>query len=76
MTLNEKYCDLINSYNGFDNQLLADRCEFMAEKLAIEFSDWINLNAYKDNVWKMYYTKDKEYTTNELLEIYKKEKGL
>ena len=27
MDLNETYCDLIDNDNGFDNQLLADRCE-------------------------------------------------
>ena len=42
MTLNEKYCDLINSDNGFDNQLLADRCEFMAEKL-VKWEPIVNL---------------------------------
>jgi hypothetical protein len=39
----------------------------IADEFAIEFADWVNVNAYK------YPT---QTTTQELLEIYKKEKGL
>lgn len=32
MTLNEQYCDLLDNDNGFDNQLLADRCETICRR--------------------------------------------
>jgi len=41
--------------------------EKIADEFAIGFNDWVNVNAYK------FPTK---ITTQELLEIYKKEKGL
>jgi len=67
MKLNKKYCALIDSDNGYDNQLLADCCENIADEFAIGFNDWVNVNAYKFST---------KITTQELLEIYKKEKGL
>lgn len=41
MTLNEKYCDLVDNDNGFDNQLLADRCEKIADLFAVKFARFI-----------------------------------
>ena len=69
MTLNDKYCDLIDNDNGYDNQLHANRCEQIAEEFAIGFADWIaNGHSFVDDVGPS--------TTKELLETYKKEKGL
>ena len=31
MDLNETFCDLVDNDNGFDNQLLADRCELICK---------------------------------------------
>lgn len=31
MNLNETFCDLIDNDNGFNNQLLADRCELISK---------------------------------------------
>ena len=59
MTLKEKF-----KKEGFSNY---DYLSNVADNYAIEFSEWLNVNAYK------YPTKT---TTKELLEIYKKEKGL
>jgi hypothetical protein len=68
MTLNDKYCDLIDNDNGYDNQLHANRCEQIADDFAIGFAEWIN---------SLYVATDhKTKSTKELLEIYKKEKGL
>jgi hypothetical protein len=65
MKLNKKYCALIDSDNGYDNQLLADCCEQIAEDFAIGFAEWcLDENHIILNDGK------------ELLEIYKKEKGL
>lgn len=66
MTLNEKYCDLLNNDEGFDNQLLADRCEFMAEKFAIGFAKWLALNHTEEVFYEDNYTE-------EMLEKYKKD---
>jgi hypothetical protein len=49
------------------SESFANEIKQIAEDLAIGFNDWVNVNAYK------FPTKT---TTKELLEIYKKEKGL
>ena len=43
------------------------QCEVIADEFAIGFANWVNENAYKY---------PSNTTTAELLEIYKKEKGL
>ena len=49
----------------------AQRCEKIAEEFAIEFAEW-HLNLSKSDDWEKF-----DYnTTEKLLEIYKKEKGL
>jgi hypothetical protein len=63
MKLNKKYCGLIDSDNGYDNQLLADCCVEIADDFAIGFAEWLQENDGATNY-------------KELLEIYKKEKGL
>ncbi len=40
------------------------------EEFAIEFAEWIDINYFVYNTW------DKDVSIKELLEIYKKEKGL
>jgi hypothetical protein len=67
MTLNDKFCELLNRDFGYDNQALSDKLEKVADEFAIGFNDWVNVNAYK------FTTKT---TTKELLEIYKKENKL
>jgi hypothetical protein len=74
MTLKQKFD---NVEIMFENQLgqlrydelleASNECVKIAEDFAIGFNDWVNVNAYK------FPTKT---TTKELLEIYKKEKGL
>jgi len=45
----------------------------IAEKFTIDFTKWVRTNAY-DTGEKWYYQEDNEtYTTEELLEIYKKQ---
>ncbi len=67
MELNKKYCNLIDSESGYDNQLLADCCENIADEFAIGFAEWV-LDVYIEH--------KQNYILEELLEIYKKEKGL
>ena len=71
MTLKEKFkSDDLNLSN-----LEADECEKIADDFAIGFAEWVN-----DNCWNIesdrYLYQDDQYRTNQLLEIYKKEKGL
>jgi hypothetical protein len=70
MTLNDKYCDLIDNDNGYDNQLHANRCEKIAEDFAIGFAEWCVKNEL------FYSIQYGRIETKSLLEIYKKEKGL
>jgi hypothetical protein len=47
-----------------------NRLEQIADEFAIGFAEWVDINYFIYNTW------DKSKTTTELLEIYKKEKGL
>jgi hypothetical protein len=62
MTLKEKFLEL--AFAKISSEELRDECEQIAEDFAIEFAEWVNCS-------KTYYT-----PMNELLEIYKREKGL
>lgn len=56
---------------------LLEKEKQQTEDFAISFAEWINLNAYKEGgSWETYTGKNNIYTIQELLEIYKKEKGL
>ena len=81
MTLKEKfypYCD--NEYS--DKWVSAVYCEDVADEFAIGFAKWIdnkyyqgkNVNEYHRSIDE--YREGKYFTSKELLEIYKKEKGL
>ena len=74
MTLKAKFIDAFKSGKRFDIQ----NAETIADDYAIEFAEWTYKNYgkfssrwvnYENNI--LYY-----YTTKELLEIFKKEKGL
>ena len=79
MTLKEKFNNLVpKEFGGMYEPLLSD-CEKVADDYAIEFAEWLNSNCYRcfDNDWWL--TKkegDVKKTSKELLEIFKKEKGL
>ena len=62
MTLNEKLYKKTGIY------IMADNCEKIADEFAIGFGDWFAEHRYEDKVGY--------YEAKELLEIYKKEKGL
>jgi hypothetical protein len=70
MTLKEKFRDKILSFLS-DNmkEQNAIECEQIADDYAIEFSEWVLLRHYLKLV-------KKDTTTKQLLEIFKKEKGL
>ncbi|HRH58651.1 MAG TPA: hypothetical protein PLS10_13450 [Chitinophagales bacterium] len=71
MTLQEK---ILNKF-PFTNKEYIKEYEQIADDFAIGFAEWIwgnCFNIYNDR----FLYKDDEYKTKELLEIYKKEKGL
>lgn len=66
MTIKEKFNALVPKEFGGMQEPLLNECEKIADDYAIEFVNWIMFTDYStiDN------------TTKELLEIFKKEKGL
>ena len=80
MTLKEKLNDNIitninivesenRMYYDYNHLELAESCEIIADELAIGFAEWLVIRYNEDIIFD-------EYTTKELLEIYKKEKQL
>jgi len=76
MKLKEKfypYCD--NEYS--DKWVSAENCEDVADEFAIRFAEWTwNKELITVNDCDYFEYKFNLYTRKELLEIYKKEKGL
>ena len=60
MTLNEKFEKATQGW------IVADRCEEVADEFAIGFAEWLVIRYNEDIIFD-------EYTTKELLEIYKYE---
>ena len=65
MTLKEKFAESFESNQGF----FIYNSEKIADDYAIEFAEWLVIRYNEDIIYD-------EYTTDELLEIFKKEKGL
>jgi hypothetical protein len=65
-TLKEKFIEAFKSGKRFDIK----NAEVIADDFAIDFAEWIDINYFVYNTW------DKDVSIKELLEIYKKEKGL
>ena len=77
MTLKEKLKDRM--YYNHNHLEVAEECEQIADDYAIEFAQWINSVSYRSFDGNWYLTQideDIKKTTEELLEIFKKEKGL
>ena len=74
MTLKERFELPIDAHNKINNYV-AKKCEKIADEFAIEFAEWLRNNWY-DTGEKWHREPDEDYTSKELLEIYKKEKGL
>ena len=76
MTLKEKFKEILTAFWINDWE---DKCEVIADEFAIEFANWVNKVSYRSFDGNWYLTQideDIKKTTEELLEIYKKEKGL
>lgn len=76
MTLKEKFNELVpKEFGGMQEPLLSD-CEKVADDYAIEFVEWISKLEFKDsNGWGKLWDNGL-YNTKEILELFKKEKGL
>ena len=73
MTQKEKFIDAFKSGKRFDIK----NAEVIADEFAIGFADWLRVNYYDNGDFWIAWDNDKETkTSKELLEIYKKEKGL
>ena len=65
MTLKEKFAEFAKQESWENENKNAEECELIADEYAIEFAEWC-LNYVPENI----------VTSKELLEIFKKEKGL
>jgi hypothetical protein len=70
MTLKEKFKEIFKNAKIHFINLDAQECVTIADDYAIEFGNWFSMNYLKYHDYGM------KYTTQELLEIFKKEKGL
>lgn len=84
MTLKEKFRPLVwfnyNSFNVHQNKEKDEnsiKCESIADEFAVGFAHFLAEHTYScyENGWSNDFV-NKELTTKELLEIYKKEKNL
>jgi hypothetical protein len=77
MTLKEKFLEL--AFAKISSEELRDESVQVAEEFAIGFGQWLVSNCYsEDDIywWLIKTGGDVRKSTEELLEIYKKEKGL
>jgi hypothetical protein len=81
MTLKEKFETKSSINTTKEAKVFAKECEDIADKFAIGFAEWITSEKSKysilyGNQEKRFATFEEDYTTKELLEIYKKESNL
>ena len=67
--IKEQYKEIVCGFNDERTENVANRCEQIADNYAIEFAEWLVIRYNEDIIYD-------EYSTKELLEIFKKEKGL
>ena len=73
MTLKEKFKQWLDTQPR--EQIREVQLEIIAEEFAIGFAEWVEYSCWKVESDRYLY-EDDQLTTKELLEIYKKEKGL
>jgi len=79
MTLKEKFKKQLDTATPTLNRPFyqSEKCEKIADEFAIEFADWcIKNNLVEYYVLSILYKTDYKYSIEELLETFKKEKGL
>ena len=72
MTLKEKFEEILISFWTSEWE---KECEKVAEEFAIGFAEWISDNCWDIDADRFLY-QEEQFRVKELLEIYKKEKGL
>jgi hypothetical protein len=65
-SIKEQYKEIVSGWNDERTENVSNRCTEIAEEFAVEFAKWVQFHS---ELWI-------KYKTSELLEIYKKEKGL
>ena len=75
MTLKEKFSLILMQFWASDWE---GQCEQAADDFAIDFAEWVGHNTinYSNGKFRMKTLKPTLFTSKELIEIYKKEKGL
>jgi hypothetical protein len=64
--IKEQYKEIVSGWNDERTENVANRCTEIAEEFAVDFAQWVQFHS---ELWI-------KYRTSELLEIFKKEKGL
>ena len=74
MELKERFFNVIWK---FKTEKIVPSCVKIADNYAIEFAEWVKKETYYENLTKEFIYNNNVYKNEkELLEIYKKEKGL
>jgi hypothetical protein len=76
MTLKQKFSRILPWYSEKDNSNKSNECEKIADDYAIEFLDFAKNETDFDHWATKFDYKGMLYTSKELLEIFKKQKGL
>jgi hypothetical protein len=75
MTLKEKFETKSSIDTTKEAKVFAKECEVIADEFAIGFAEWVEYSCWKIESDRYLY-EDDQFTTKELLEIYKKESNL
>jgi hypothetical protein len=78
MTLKEKFKTKVSINTEGESGRFANQCVLIADDYAIEFTDWLDLDETQDLIEDLKFVGELSQApkTKELLEIFKKEKGL
>ena len=77
MTIKQQFSNILPHYSVKDNNNKSMKCITLADELTIGFTKWKDAKYYFDGYYVQLSNNFRTtYTINELLEIYKKEKGL
>ena len=75
--IKEQYKEIVCGWNEERTENVANRCTEIADDYAIEFAEWLRVNYYDNGeLWIEWNSDDNTHSSKELLEIFKKEKGL
>ena len=75
MTLKDKFKLPIDANNKI-NDYVAEQCEKIADKFAIQFLEFVHVNCEEDWGSDNYLYNEESYTIKEILKMFKKERDL